>query len=54
MTHLPTKGCRTSSIYLMKVVGALVKPKGMTNNSNNPLLVLKYVFYVSVDWIRIL
>ena len=26
---------------LMKVVGALVKPKGMTNHSNNHSLVLK-------------
>ena len=35
MTHLPMKGRRRSSIYLMKVAGAFVKMKGMTKNSNN-------------------
>ena len=33
MTHLLMKGCIKSSIYLMKVVGALVKPKYMTNHA---------------------
>ena len=53
MTHLPMKAHRRSSIYLMKVAGALVKLKGMTNHSNNPSLVLKVVFYTSVDLIGI-
>ena len=47
------KGHRRSSIYRMKVVGALVKPKGMTNHSNNPSLVLKVVFHTSMDSIGI-
>ena len=54
MTHLPMKGHRRSSIYLMKVAGALVKPKGMTNHSNNPYMVLKFVFHTSMDSIEIL
>ena len=45
------KGRRRSSIYLMKVAGALVKLKGTTNHSNNPLIVLKDVFHTSVDLI---
>ena len=53
MTNLQTKGHRRSSIYLMKVAGALVKPKGMTNHSNNPSLVLKFIFHTSVDSIEI-
>ena len=53
MTHLPMKGRRRSSIYLMKVAGALVKPKGMTNHSNNPSLVLKAIYHTMVDSIRI-
>ena len=53
MTHLPMKGRRSSSIYLMKVAGALVKPKGMINHSNNPYLVLKVIFHTSVDSIGI-
>ena len=40
---------RRSSIYLMNVVGALVKPKCMTNNSNNPSLVLKSIFHILVE-----
>ena len=39
------KGHRRSSLYLMKVAGALVKLKGMTNHSNNPSLVLKAIFH---------
>ena len=47
------KGRRSSSIYLMKVSGAFVKPKGMTNHSNSPSLVLKVVFHTSMDSIGI-
>ena len=47
------KGRRRSSIYLMKVAGALVKPKGMTNHSNDPSLVLKVVSHTSMDSIGI-
>ena len=47
------KGHRSSSIYLMKVAGALVKPKGVTNHSNNPSLVFKVIFHTSVDSIGI-
>ena len=53
MKHLLMKGRRRSSIYLMKVAGALVKPEGMTNHSNNPSLVLKVVFHTSMDSIGI-
>ena len=42
------KGCNISSINLMKVVGELVKPKGMTNHSKKPSLDLKVVFQTSV------
>jgi hypothetical protein len=42
------KGLNTSSINLMKVDGAFVKPKGMTINSKRPSLDLKIVFYTSV------
>jgi hypothetical protein len=35
------KGLNTSSINLMKVVGAFVKPKGMTSHSKRPSLDLK-------------
>jgi hypothetical protein len=38
------KGLNTSSINLMKVVGAFVKPKGMNNHSKRPSLDLKVVF----------
>ena len=47
------KGFRRSSINLMKVESAMVKPKGMTNHSNNPSLLLKVVFHTSVDSIGI-
>jgi hypothetical protein len=30
-------GCKISSIILMNVIGALVKPKGMTNHSKSLL-----------------
>jgi hypothetical protein len=35
------KGHKISSISLMKVVGAFVKPKGMTNHSKRPSFDLK-------------
>jgi hypothetical protein len=42
------KGINTSSINLMKVVGAFIKPKGMTIHSKRPSLYLKVVFHTSV------
>jgi hypothetical protein len=42
------KGLNTSSINLMKVVGAFVKIKGMTSHSKRPSLDLKVVFHTSV------
>jgi hypothetical protein len=42
------KGINTSSINLMKVTGAFVKPKGMTSHSKRPSLDLKVVFHTSV------
>ena len=45
--NLLMKGCRTWFITLMKVLGALDKPKGMTNNSNKPSYVLNVVFHSS-------
>jgi hypothetical protein len=42
------KGLNTSSINLMKVVGAFVKPKGMTDHLKRPSLDLKVVFHTSV------
>jgi hypothetical protein len=42
------KGLNTPSINLMKVVGAFVKPKGMTNHLKRPSLDLKVVFHTSV------
>jgi hypothetical protein len=42
------KGLNTSSINLMKVVGAFVKPKGMTSHSKRPSLDLKVVFHTLV------
>ena len=53
MKQLTVKGHRRSSIYLMKVAGALVKMKGMNNHSNNPSLVLKVTFHTSMDSIGI-
>jgi hypothetical protein len=43
------KGLNTSSINLMKVIGAFVMRKGMTNHSRRPYLDLKVVFHTSVD-----
>jgi hypothetical protein len=42
------KGNKISSIILMKVVGAFVKPKGMTNHSKIPSLDLKAIFHTLV------
>jgi hypothetical protein len=42
------KGLNTSSINLMKVASAFVRPKGMTNHSKRPSLDLKFVFQKSV------
>jgi hypothetical protein len=42
------KGYKISSIILMKVVGAFVKPNGMTNHSKRPSLDLKAVFHTFV------
>jgi hypothetical protein len=42
------KGLNTSSINLMKVVGAFVRTKGMTNHSKRPSLDSKVVFQTSV------
>jgi hypothetical protein len=42
------KGLNTSSINIMKGVGAFVKPKGMTSHSKRPSLDLKIVFHTSV------
>jgi hypothetical protein len=42
------KGLNTSSINLMKVFGAFVKPKGMTSHSKRPSLDLKVVLHTSV------
>jgi hypothetical protein len=40
-------GHKMSSINLMKVVGAFVNPKGMTNHSKRPSFDLKAVFHTS-------
>jgi hypothetical protein len=42
------KDLNTSSINLMKLVGAFVKPKGMTNHSKISSLDLKVVFHTSL------
>ena len=47
------KGHRRSSIYLMKVAGALVNLKDMTIHSNNPSFVLKTIFHTPVESIGI-
>jgi hypothetical protein len=44
------KGLNTSSLNLMKMVGAFDKPKGMTNHSNRPSLDLKVVFHTSIGF----
>src|SRR3954466_1388411 len=47
------KARKTSFINLMKVLGALVNPKGITNHSYKPNLVLNAVFHSSPNFIRI-
>jgi hypothetical protein len=47
------KDCKTSFIKQIKVVSALVNPKGMANHSYNPNLVLKAVFHSSPSFILI-
>jgi hypothetical protein len=42
------EGLNTSSINLMNVVGAFVRPKGMANHSKRPYLDLKVVFHTLV------
>jgi hypothetical protein len=42
------KGLNTSSINLMKVIGAFVKTKGMRNHLKIPSLDLKVVFHTLV------
>jgi hypothetical protein len=41
------KGLNTSSINLIKVVGAFFNPKGMTSHSKRPYLDLKVIFHTS-------
>jgi hypothetical protein len=42
------KGLNISSINIMKVADAFVKPKGMTNHLKRPSLDLNVVFHTSV------
>ena len=46
-TNELVNGHKMSSISLMKVVGAFVNLKGITNHSKRPSLVLKVVFHTS-------
>ena len=52
-SNFPMKGLKTWCISRMKVLGALVKPNGMTNHSYKPILILKGVFHSSPNLIRI-
>jgi hypothetical protein len=47
-TKVLVNGHRISSIILIKVVGAFVKPKGMTSHSKRPYFDLKVVFHTSI------
>jgi hypothetical protein len=47
-TKVLVKGHRISSIILIKVVGTVVKPKGMTNHSKRPSFDLKAIFHTYV------
>jgi hypothetical protein len=47
-TKVLVNGHRISSIILIKVVGAFVKPKGMTNHSKRPSFELKVIFHTYV------
>jgi len=44
-TNALAKGRNMSSINVMKVVGAFLNPKGMTNHSERPSLDLKTIFH---------
>ena len=46
-TNELVNGRKMSSISLMKVAQAFIKPKGMTSNLKRPSLVLKAVFHTS-------
>jgi hypothetical protein len=50
-TKVLVKGHKISPIILIKVVGALVKPKGMTNHSKILSFELKAVFHTFVYYI---
>ena len=52
-TNLPKNARNTCFIILIKVLGAFVSPKGITNHSYNPYLVWKAVFHSSPSWILI-
>ena len=43
-TNSPKYGLSISVMSFINMLGALVKPEGMTNHSYNPYLVLKVVF----------
>lgn len=51
-TNELVKGHKMSSINLIKVAGAFVSPKGMTNHSKRPSLDLKAIFHTSMGSIR--
>ena len=44
-TNELVNGHKMSSISLMKVAGAFINPKGITNDSKRPFLALKVVFH---------
>jgi hypothetical protein len=47
-TKVLVNGHTISSIILIKVVGAFVKPKGMTNHSKIPYFDMKGIFHTYV------
>jgi hypothetical protein len=51
--NLPINACNIWFINLIKILGILVSPKGMTNNSYKPYLVLKTGFHSSPYFILI-
>ena len=52
-TNLSMNVLSTWFINLMKVLGALVKPKGITNYSYNPNMDLKVIFHSSPSLMQI-
>jgi len=52
-TNLPIKGLNTWFINLMKVLGAMDRPNGITNHSYWPPLVFKAGFYSSPSLVLI-